>query len=242
MLSLSLTRKNAWKFLLVFSFVFCVPWFFSTSALGVQKTAVWNGGSGNWNTAGNWDIAVVPNNSADTYLVEIDGGKTGMDSTVSLNTSVTIDGMTIDNGDTLNQLNSYDINVQDGYTTNNGTWNMNASNSQTYLRFYGPSSLAGTGQLNMTNSANNYIWTDGNMLTQSSGHSIRGAGQILQNTGGMINQGSIIATQPTAITIDPNSLGFTNHGILRAEGAGGIHLQSAGRCSNDNKRFNNKWG
>ena len=44
-------------------------------------------GDGFWSTAGNWDPAVVPNNTAtDTNAVTIENG-----STVTLNTPVTVD-------------------------------------------------------------------------------------------------------------------------------------------------------
>ena len=32
------------------------------TSTAVQITATWNGGAGNWDTAGNWSGAVVPNN------------------------------------------------------------------------------------------------------------------------------------------------------------------------------------
>ena len=82
MIRLKLTHENVRKFLVLFSILLSVSCFLTTPALGVEKTAVWNGGSGNWNSAGNWNIAEVPNNNGDTYVVNIDGGKTGTDSTV----------------------------------------------------------------------------------------------------------------------------------------------------------------
>jgi hypothetical protein len=65
---------------------------------------------------------------------------------------------------------------------------------------------------------NNRILTDNTILTQAAGHTIRGSGQLLANTGGMINQGTIVVDQPSGLTIDPNALGFTNAGLLQAHG------------------------
>ena len=54
------------------------------------------------------------------------------------------------------------------------------------------------------------------------GHEIRGAGQLLANTGGMLNQGTIIADGDNTLTIHPNARGFENRGGVLATGAGGI--------------------
>src|SRR3954463_13899052 len=58
----------------------------------------WNGGTGNWNTAGNWSGGVVPNSA--TNVVFIDGGNAAV-SNVILDLSESIRALTIDAGDTL---------------------------------------------------------------------------------------------------------------------------------------------
>jgi len=52
-----------------------------------QTNSTWNGGTGNWNTAGNWTPGTVPNNGGSTYNVTIDSGGTDV---VTLNISPTI--------------------------------------------------------------------------------------------------------------------------------------------------------
>ena len=63
-------------------------------------------------------------------------------------------------------------------------------------------------------------------LTRAANHTIRGAGALLNNTGGMINQGTIIADQTTALTIDPAGTQFTNQGVMQATGAGGFFFNN----------------
>jgi hypothetical protein len=67
----------------------------SIGLLGFSKAAAdtistWNGGSGNWSSAGQWTPAVVPNNTGSQgYAVTISNG------TVTLDTSPTIDSLTL---------------------------------------------------------------------------------------------------------------------------------------------------
>jgi hypothetical protein len=66
-------------------------------------------------------------------------------------------------------------------------------------------------------------------LTNGANHTIRGAGQLLVNFGGMINNGTIIADAGlTALDIDPSAAGFDNRGTLRAASAPGINLNATG--------------
>jgi hypothetical protein len=133
---------------------------------------------------------------------------------IDVNTGTLLQGVTI--ASTVQQDNNQFVRIQNGLT-NHGTWNMDAAGNLTRLTFEGAQTLGGTGSLVLSNSPNNQIHTDGTTLTQGAGHTIRGAGRLLENSGGMINQGTIIADQATALTIDPSALGFTNQGTLRAE-------------------------
>ena len=80
------------------------------TSTAVQITATWNGGAGNWDTAGNWSGAVVPNNglmrasNGGTLRAlanvdidgagrwEADGGKIQLDSGVDVTTTGSIKG------------------------------------------------------------------------------------------------------------------------------------------------------
>ena len=207
----------------------------TVSGLGGIATATlvnvtWIGGSGNWNTAGNWIPGQVPNNGGDTYIVRIDN-EGGTNSVVTLNTIVTVDQLTVDVNDILNFNNGQDMTIAVSGITNNGAINLNSSGSLTDFILFGSVTLGGSGEVVMSNQSNNRIFTNNATLMQAATHTIQGAGQLLVNTGGMVNLGTIIADKATALTIDPNALGFTNQGTMQATGAGGF-VFNAGTFTN----------
>ena len=142
----------------------------------------------------------------------------------TINGGALLDGVTISTGTNVVQANSEDFRIQGGLT-NNGTWNLNAVNAQTFLQFLGSQTLTGSGEIVMGNSISNDILVSSNstVLTQAAGHTIRGAGDILRGTGGMINQGDIIADQSLRLRIDAGA-NFSQQGLLRASGSGGIEI------------------
>ncbi len=198
----------------------------TVSGLGGIATAAlvnvtWISGSGNWSTAGNWNPGQVPNNGGDAYIVRIDNDG-GTNSVVTLNTIVTVDQLTVDANDILNFNNGQDMTIAVSGITNNGAINLNSTGGSTDLTFAGDITLGGSGEVVMGNQDDNRILTNNTTLTQDVNHTIQGAGQLLADTGGMVNLGTIIADQATAITIDPNALGFTNQGTMQATGGGGF--------------------
>ncbi|GHC10799.1 hypothetical protein GCM10007047_30170 [Cerasicoccus arenae] len=199
----------------------------STGLIHAQATVVdstWIGGSANWNVPANWSPGNIPNNSTDSYQVIIDGND-GADSVVSLNTNAVIDNLSVTTGDTLNILNSRSLSLTtltpSTALTNNGTINLNSSGSATRLIFGGDAAISGTGQIQLSNNAANQITTTG-VLNHGSGHTIRGAGTLLNNLGGMINHGTIVADSSTTLSIAPDSRGFVNQGSLQATGSGSL--------------------
>ncbi len=189
--------------------------------------AIWNGpaglgGNGNWTDALRWSGGIVPDNGAETYDVFIDDGKIA-NSTVTLNTSVTINTLTIDPGDQLIFNNTQTLTLATGTSTNDGTIQINAINTATGLILQNTGTLAGFGTIALSNNPFNHILTDGSTVTQSAGHTIEGAGQLLGNTGDMINNGIIRQTGTNQLVIDTLAT-FTNNGTLEATGSGGIKL------------------
>ncbi len=144
--------------------------------------------------------------------------------------SSTLDAMTI-NGDVL-QANNTGNTIVNGLTLN-GRWTLNSGGSNTQLTLDGNQTISGTGEIVMSDITTNRLVNNNAVTTLGAGVTVRGAGQLLANTGGMINQGSIIAEGGNALTIDPNGLGFENRGSVLATGSGGIlsnddFLQTAG--------------
>ena len=94
-----------------------------------QTPFTWNGGTGNWSDSAFWNNGVPNDPSADVY---IDGGKTSINSVVTLDNSYTVGRLTIDVGNTLNFNDNTSLTVTLGSFTgsgsiiDNGTININA--------------------------------------------------------------------------------------------------------------------
>ncbi|MGB0630177.1 MAG: beta strand repeat-containing protein [Alphaproteobacteria bacterium] len=150
------------------------------------------------------------------------------------NTGAILDGVTIAAGSRVVQGNIADLRVQNG-VTNNGTWELNSTGSQTAIQFLGSQTIGGTGEIVMGNNAQNAILAGTNLdvLTLASTQTIRGAGRVLLNAGGFINDGAVRQQGSVEMVIDPGStdlgggVNFINNGTLRSEGSGGISLFGA---------------
>ena len=167
-------------------------------------------------------IQILDGSKLDADDVTISGGTLHTSGSGVINLGVTsatnLTNVTLD-GD-VRQANDDDTTVTGGLT-NNGTWQLNSTGSATQATFNGSTTLGGTGEIVMSDNVNNRIRTGGT-LTQAAGHTIRGAGALLNNTGG-----TIIADLLTALTIDPSgATGMINEGTLRATNSGGINIVS----------------
>ncbi|HRF06552.1 choice-of-anchor D domain-containing protein [Accumulibacter sp.] len=108
-----------------------------------------------------------------------------------------------------------------GTFTNTGNLQLASANHVTDLTLNGDVTLTGAGTLTMSNSTNNRIYgnsgSGSEVLTNASGHTIQGAGQLGLNRTGLNNQGLILANQSNALTIDTSAAGLINDGTLRAQ-------------------------
>jgi hypothetical protein len=192
--------------------------------------AAWSlNGSGNWSTAANWDIGVVPhNNAADQFNVRIDNDD-GVDVIVSLNTSRTINELTVDDGDELSVLNNIDLSIAGSSVGNDGMISLNSAGSLTDLIFQAPvATLSGTGTLTLGGNANNRVFGSAatNELINSASHTIAGAGQLGVSFNKLTNEGLVNANDAAGtLTVDPGSLGVINSGTLQASNGGRLRLQ-----------------
>ncbi len=197
--------------------------FFAGSASAIPIT--WFGGTGDWGTATNWVGGVLPA-AGDDVIID---SNNGIGSVVTQNVSASIGSLTIDSGDTLTTSNGISLSLTGGAgmtNTNNGTLNLNSFNLNTSLNFAGGTdqTLTGNGEVVMSDKTTNRIITDNTVLTVDTNQTIRGAGQLLANSGGMINKGAILAQGGNALVIDPNGKGFVQQGTLEAQGSGGLRL------------------
>ncbi len=214
---------------------------FAAHSAVAQVPTTWNGGTGAWGDASFWNTGSFPNDAADD--VYIDGGKTGTASNVATNGGTdpgayfTFGRLTLDAGDTLDVPSKNpageSLFVQSGgfagsgSLINNGTLNIDGSFNNVSLRFLGgPSTLSGTGTINLTSFAGNtaIIRNDNALLTIAAGQTIAGSGQIGLVTADLINHGTINANQngrtltlAPGLNFTPGATGVneaTNGGIL----------------------------
>lgn len=120
--------------------------------------------------------------------------------------------------------------VLQGTIVNDGTIAVNAGGNLTdVLLNSSPVTLAGSGQLVMSNSVNNnriYGINATRRLINGAGHAIRGSGSLGVNSAfDLTNQGLILADQTGGISIDASN-DFTHEGVLHASG-GNITIHPA---------------
>jgi hypothetical protein len=177
-------------------------------ATAADVTSTWIDGDGFWSTAGNWDPAVVPNNTAtDTYAVRIENG-----STVTLDTSVTVDTVLVDfvsppastlvlgAGQTLNVNQLFNLSLVG--VTGPGT---GALASSGFVANVGTLFANGGGNLQITNSQVN---SNGTIVAQD------GSTVTLQNT--FVSGGTLTTSGTGVIEADLATLqNLTNAGFYR---------------------------
>jgi hypothetical protein len=140
-----------------------------------------------------------------------------------------LDSVTIATGTSLVLGNNEDIRFRSttANNVNNGTISVNSLGNQTDVIFDGTQTLDGSGEIVMgaTNTSNRVVVNaNSTVVTQAAGHTIRGAGAVLANAGGFINQGTIIADSASdRMRIDAGT-NFSNQGTLRATGAAGFDI------------------
>ena len=182
-----------------------------------------NNGDFDFTTAG----VLVKNGSALTISTATvhDGTITTQNTNGATIIQSTLDNMTIDGK--VQQSNGVSNTIKNDLTVN-GSWNLNSVNLNTNLNFAGGTdqTLTGNGEVVMSDKTTNRIITDNTVLTVDTNQTIRGAGQLLANSGGMINKGTILAQGSNALVIDPNGKGFVQQGTLEAQGSGGLRLNN----------------
>ena len=129
-------------------------------------------------------------------------------------TNATLNGVNIEG--VLGLRNGEGVGIS-GVSANSGTLKLNGNNFLTDLRLNGDATINGSGTILLSNSNNNRIYGDSNAyrLTIGAGQTLRGAGQLGVNQLKITNNGSIIADQSVALTINPTASDpLTNRGTV----------------------------
>ena len=122
--------------------------------------------------------------------------------------STTLNGVTINTGTMFNVGNAQVLNLAAGTITNKGTINLTSTGNTTEIAINGAVTLASTGKVILSNSADNFILGTGTLTNQNT---IQGAGNIGNGQIAVINSGTISAVDSIPLLIDTNSSGFTNN-------------------------------
>jgi fibronectin-binding autotransporter adhesin len=193
----------------------------STLAQSCPGTTSWNGGTGDWETAGDWSSG-VPGSASNACInvasSTVNTTATSGDTTLNLDINL--------GSDILNIGNNTQLTIQSGGNIlNNGALNLNSDGNTTELIIDGATTLSGTGNVTMSNSSTNYI-TGGGTLTNK--QTIQGGGNIGNNDLTLVNStGAIIdANVVSTLQINPNG-GTTNTGTLEATAGATLELSGA---------------
>ncbi|MBL9149991.1 MAG: hypothetical protein JNM94_14980 [Phycisphaerae bacterium] len=191
----------------------------ASSALHAQTLdVVWTGGDGVWSNASLWDPQVVPSNLGPfTFHAFIDASP--RPSTVTLDLTPTLSGLTITSGDTVRLIDGHDLTFIGTSMTIDGELRIEVPPLQfSQLYFTEDCTLNGSGSISMGSHIFSGIAGDaGNRLTIGSDISILGRGSALSMAHD--NFGLISAVEGST-TISTGTALNTNRGEIRATGLG----------------------
>jgi len=181
---------------------------------------IWTGGTGNWSNSVLWSPAGVPDGVL--FNVLLDNGNVA-NSIVSLDTSVTIGGLTIDAGDLLQIEGGGALTLTNALVNNAGTLWLNSLGGGAYLYIDGTTTFQGAGKVTLGSGGGNVIQYNGDALTDTliNKQTIEGSGDInvlLNNHAtGLIHANVANET----LNVYQN---LTNAGTLRASNDGTLSL------------------
>ncbi|MGH7943498.1 MAG: beta strand repeat-containing protein [Opitutaceae bacterium] len=136
-----------------------------------------------------------------------------------------LSGLTIVAGSTVELSNGVSTTLL-GNMVNDGIISLVATSGNNELKIDGAATVSGIGNITLSDATSNRILaaSAGSTLTVAPSQSIIGAGSLGLNTLGLVNQGTIIAVGTNPLVLDVVGASFTNSGVLKASGTGGISL------------------
>jgi adhesin HecA-like repeat protein len=151
----------------------------------------------------------------------LQGGITALNNSRVANLSVM-------NDSALRVANSHHL-FTEGVITNHGGIFLDAAQYGTILNATSTTNTyAGSGEIVLSNSPNNIIYTTtgGATLTLNLTGGLRGSGQLGYNSLTVINNSTVAAQGSNGLSIDPPASGFDNNGILRADAGSTLTIRS----------------
>ena len=118
------------------------------------------------------------------------------------------------------------VTLTDGQFSHEGVWEMQGEDANTDVIVGNDGTIGGAGIMNLSASPYNRIYP-ALFTTMHNGpdHSISGAGSLIANQGGLINEGTIAATEAPGMTFDIRTeYDFGNRGVLQAFFPGTIDI------------------
>ena len=206
----------------------------AAQASAVITTNTWTGGGGNsfWSNLYNWYLNAAPSNGSTVTI-----GSPATTAAPAVDdysvTPPTLSALTIDPDSGMAVAAGVDLLIgAGGYVNDNGriTLNSSAANANTGLGIDGTMTLEGTGNLILNAVPGGSLFTatiyGGNTLTQNSGHTISGTGQI--NVASFTNNGTVNANSNGNNLLLQYSISgtFVNNGTFEATNGGTLTFGS----------------
>ena len=193
------------------------------------------------NNTGGTITALAGTGTAAGGSVVINGATVTGGTLNTLGTGVNAGSMTIQSGAILNSVtNLGTIGLPNNTTAelegsiiNNGSIQVNSVGNNTFLFIDGNTTLNGTGTIVLSNNPNNYVYGVAGTEVLTTSNTIEGAGNLGNGLLGIVNNGTILANDPTELVVRTNASGFTNNGTV-AVNAGSTLDITGGPFSNFN--------
>ena len=202
-----------------------------------QTTDNWIGATGAWSDPTQWDSGVPV--AGDNIVIGTASASSTDDFSLSIGTltlSNSADALTIPDGVTLTVA---------GPINNAGTITLSSTDTSAIvqLEISASATLSGTGALILAGTNANFIvgMDPADILTNAS--TISGRGEIGDGSMGLVNSGTVNASDVNGLVINVSSAGFNNTGTVETSNGGSLYIQGpAGSFLNYNSTTNTLTG
>ena len=198
-----------------------------SGSIAMAQDRTWNGGTGSWGTAANWNLPDVPDTYSERGVISAPGTYI-----VTISGSYNLGGVLVSNPDATLNIDPGQTQRVNADITNNGTivFNDSGANAGSQIILNSAFSLLGTGQLVMNANPANldtayFYWNGGGeVLTNGAAHTIRGTGNMypyFTNLGTVnADRAGLVLNFRTQPKSNAGTMKATNGGTLRFDGVG----------------------